>query len=84
MMESTVIREDASTESRLLLKQMCGSFGSKTKKRGRKVYQQNTNQGRAVCRMGQEFSSICYRQSQITFLIVEHLCKINLIGYLLM
>lgn len=36
MMESTVIREDASTESRLLLKQMCGSFGSKTKKGGGK------------------------------------------------
>lgn len=33
MMESTVIREDASTESRLLLKQMYGSFGSKTKRK---------------------------------------------------
>lgn len=28
------------------------------------------------------FPSICYRQSQITFFIVEHICKINLVDYL--
>jgi len=44
MMESTVIRGDASIESRLLLKQMYGSFGSRKRRKGRKVYQQNTTE----------------------------------------
>lgn len=84
MMESTMISEDAA-ESRLLLKQMYGSFGSKSRRKGRKVYQQNTHQHRAVCRMGQEnFPAFVTGSLRSLFLVVEHICKIGLLGYLLM
>lgn len=65
-----VIRESASTESGLLQKQMQIPF--------------TLNGGQSAIvghRLRQGiFFSISYRQYQITFLIVEHICRINLVG----
>lgn len=70
-----VTREDASTESGVLPKQRHGSF-----------YTQQGGQGEstiAVYRLGQGiFSVFVTGNLRIHFLIVEHICRINLVGYL--